>query len=186
MSNEQKTTEKNKTKKQPKVTEVELDVKVKNHPDDLKYPNTKCKEHSEAEMTFLVSLTNEQLTKYQNDELVVNEDETKKFIESVQVDDYIGIFYTFGKVTSKTNDSITLLVSKKYISTFSLNEIDNAREMKFCQILYRDEKPFGIAETQKVKVKFIDNSTKSKKTTSKKTTSKKTTKKKVTKTKKAK
>lgn len=168
-----------KTKKQPKITEVEMDVKVKSHPDDLKYSNSKCKEHSEAEMAFLVGLTDEQLTKYQNDELVVNEVETKKFIEDVHVDDYIGIFYTFGKVLSKTDNSITLLVSRKYNSTFHLNEIDNAREMKFCQILYRDEKPFGIAETQKVKVKIIDNSTTSKKTKAKKTPKKKVTSKKV-------
>lgn len=157
---------------------VEIEIKVKKHPKSVNYPNTRCREHGIELGKFISKLSVEQMEQYREDELFLDKTKTLEIFNQILVDDLVGVFYFYGLVKEKTEDSLTIVydIKKNLTTTFSLSKLDSYREMGYFDILYRLDKeiveknkekknkkdmedpyyPYGIDRKKKIKVQIND------------------------------
>ncbi len=143
-----------------------LKAKRKYHPNDPKYQGCDSTQDSMmAEIRFFGSLTPEQSTLFSKDKLIATPEKTNEFWKTLQVNDVIGYKGNVYKLEEKSKTSLSLVKRKLskyrneepvYLTTsekVSKYEIDYALNIDFCEILYRDGKPFGVSDEVEYKVK---------------------------------
>lgn len=141
-----------------------IKTKAKYHPSDSKYVG---KESSQEGMmrriNFFNELSDEQKEAYRNNSLILDEERTRGFMGAIEVDDVVGIKGNMYKISSVSEDEIAgyprKLSSRKFEYSmdekrFTLQEMDMALNLERAEILYRNEKPFGVEEEMEYKVKL--------------------------------
>lgn len=130
-------------------TEEKIKVRVKNkrHPNEVRYCGKMNHDLRMALLKFLSGLSGSQMAQYEKGSLVLDPVKTKKFISDLKKGDVVGVEDSIYEILSKGSKSVT--AESKYTKVqkdFSLAEIDNALAKGFAEILYRDNKPYGIEE----------------------------------------
>lgn len=152
--------------KKVKSEDIILKGKRKYHPNDEKYNNQESTRDSMvAEIKFMSTFTDEQSTLFSKGKLIATPEKTDEFWNTVQKDDILGFRGNAYKVVDKTkatiglnkkkpmryrSDEPTFLETKEKITKY---EVDYALNIDFCEILYRDGKPYGLPEDMEYKVK---------------------------------
>lgn len=130
------------------VTEKTVTVKVKNHPRDMFYSGKQTRDHLNGMMKYMASKqTFPDLAK------------VAEFMKSVHVGDIVGVEHNQYRVEEVSEHSFIGLnaLSKEHM-TLSSEDLTMGLGSGFCEILYRDGKPYGIETEKQVKVKIVDHS----------------------------
>ena len=143
------------TNSEPTVSIVK--VKRASHPNEGKYQGRMTYDHNFALITMSQNMTPEQMERFGEPNGIVDLERLNKFLNEVQVGDIIGVDTELYSVEGKTTDGL-LCKNDLFLKN---KEIDTALGMGFCEILYRDKKPYGVSET--VNVKILDYSQKKEK-----------------------
>jgi hypothetical protein len=158
------------SKPQPKVETLDVAVTVKRHPNEFKYLGSERDEHFKGLLEFMHKLTPEQHQLFQKDKLFWEPEKTQALFDEIKPDDFVGVNHSTYKVLEKGLKTLTLAEIKEYAKaqkancfydtvTISLEELSVALGQGFAEILYRDEKPYGIEQKKIVKVQVIDTRT---------------------------
>ena len=132
------------------VTEKTVTVKVKNHPRDMFYAGRQTRDHLNGMMQYMAA------KKVFPDLARVGE-----FLRSVHVDDYVGVEHNQYRVTEVSEHSfIGIDIHSKEARTVNADDLTMGLGSGFCEILYRDGKPYGIETEKQVKVKIMDHNKK--------------------------
>ena len=142
-----------------KVTEKTVKVKVVEHPRTMYYTGKTTRDHLHGRMVFMTG-----------NGPPSNAKAVKKFLGRVKPDDIVGVDNTQYKVVRvednhKREEEVELSliginIFTKQEETLSQAAISLALGSGYCDILYRNGKPYGIKTTKEVKVKIVDHSIK--------------------------
>jgi len=137
----------------------------KYNPDDFKYNGMQQSSQDllMAQIKLFEKLSPEQEADYEAGTLVYDEERTRDFMDAIQVGDIVGIKNTMYSIKKIDADSMIGCprgynkYDRKYHfdteeETISLVDLDNALTMGFGQILYRNDKPFGLDDEMTYKV----------------------------------
>lgn len=148
------------TTSESEVKEHKVKVKIKHHPDEQKYAGHTTNDHRDAMLKQLCKMADDYNLPYSDSNFLFDADKTKEFLASLKKDDIIGIQHDRYLVTDVPGTHETalnaLLVPSKVEASVSLQEVDKALEGGFAQILYRDDKPYGVPEYEEVTFKIIN------------------------------
>lgn len=148
---------------------IETDRKY--HPNDGRYVgHASTQEIMMGTVRFLSKLTPEQSAQLQNNELLFDEERTNDFYDFLEVGDIVGVKTNAYKILAKDEDDNgvrSLLLSKKTYNRYdrkyefsgeeerlSLYDLDFALSIGACEILYRNDKPYGVDNELSYKVKL--------------------------------
>jgi len=131
------------------VTEKTVTVKVKNHPRDMFYTGRQTREHLNGIMQYMS--TKKTFPDYEA---------VKQFLGSVHVDDFVGVEHTTYKIESVDHATLTVeaITQNNERHHLGTEDISFALGIGYCEILYRDGKPYGIETEKQVKIKIVDHS----------------------------
>jgi len=130
------------------VTEKTVTVKVKNHPRDMFYTGRQTREHLNGIMQYMS--TKKTFPDYEA---------VKQFLGNVHVDDFVGVEHDQYKVEEVSEHSfIGMNIHTKQSQTVSIEDLTLGLGSGYCEILYRDGKPYGIETEKQVKVKIVNHS----------------------------
>ena len=145
-----------------KVETTTIKIKNRVHPREHVYTGRKGWEHMRALSSFFSSMTREAEERLIDTESIgnlPNQEKVEEFIESVEVGDVIGVEATPFKVLAKT-DSGSLecenLISGRTERVRATSAFSIALSCGFVEILYRNNKPFGLPEESEVELTVID------------------------------
>ena len=128
------------------VTEKTVTVKVKNHPRDMFYSGKQTRDHLNGMMKYMASK-----------QTFPDLEKVTEFMKSVQVGDYVGVEHNQYRVEEVSEYSfIGMNILSKERMTLSSEDLTMGLGSGFCEILYRDGKPYGIETEKQVKVKIVD------------------------------
>lgn len=128
------------------VTEKTVTVKVKNHPRDMFYSGKQTRDHLNGMMQYMASK-----------KCFPDNDLVKAFLNTVNVGDIVGVEHNQYRVEEVSEHSfIGLNALSKERMTLSSEDLTMGLGSGFCEILYRDGKPYGIETEKQVKVKIVD------------------------------
>lgn len=147
-----------------KTIEHKIKTTIKNHPNEIKYPCRSCQEIIHASYSLLSTLDQEQCKLLFTNDLILNEEETAKLYDEIKVEDIIGVGilrkrgwtanqYKIKEVTDKD----FLICENRFnnqIEEISFQDVSVGLALGFAEILYRDEKPFGISTEKEYNVKI--------------------------------
>ena len=137
----------------------------KYNPDDGKYQGGRQnQELMMANIKLFEMLSPEQELDYSNGVLLYDEERTRDFMGMLESGDLVGLKTEMYKVVSVGENELSLIARKydKYARKFifegeeevlSIYELDNALSLGFGQILYRNDKPFGLDKEMAYKVR---------------------------------
>jgi len=129
-----------------KVTTQEVTVKVKNHPREMFYAGKQTRDHLNGIMKYMSYKKT-----FPDLECVAN------FLNTVNVGDYVGVEHNQYKVEEVSEHSfIGTNIHTKRLRTVSAEDLTMGLGSGYCEILYRDGKPYGIETEKKVTVKIVD------------------------------
>lgn len=140
-----------------KVTEHVISTKRKKHPNDGRYPCRPSQELLHAGMKLMTSLSESDRALMKQNKLIIDEEETAELFDEIKEKDIIGvgILRKTGFIANKyevtnivkSNDYLVCqnLLTKE-TEEISFQDISVGFAMGFAEILYRDEKPFGVSE----------------------------------------
>jgi len=149
-----------------KVQEHTIVTKRERHPNDVRYPCRATHEIIDCGRKFFDSLSREQQKLLIDKKLILDEDETAELYDSVLENDIIGlgIHKTFGGFTSMMYKVVKIHkgddymecenVYSKEIEEVSFQDFSIGLALNAAEILYRDDKPFGVSTEQKITVKI--------------------------------
>jgi hypothetical protein len=130
------------------VTEKTVTVKVKNHPRDMFYSGKQTRDHLNGMMKYMASK-----------KCFPDNDLVKAFLNTVNVGDIVGVEHNQYRVEQVSEYSfIGMNILSKERMTLSSEDLTMGLGSGFCEILYRDGKPYGIETEKQVKVKIVDHS----------------------------
>ena len=128
------------------VTEKTVTVKVKNHPRDMFYSGKQTRDHLNGMMKYMASK-----------QTFPDLEKVAEFMKSVHVGDYVGVEHNQYRVEEVSEYSfIGMNILSKERMTLSSEDLTMGLGSGFCEILYRDGKPYGIETEKQVKVKIVD------------------------------
>lgn len=148
------------------VEEKEEVIKTaaKYNPSDSKYIGKESSQESlMRRINFFNELSDEQKEAYKTNSLILDEERTRGFMSAIEVNDVVGIKGNMYKISSVSDDEIVghqrKLSSRKFEfdmneKKFSFQEMDMALNLEQAEILYRNDKPFGVEEEMEYKVKL--------------------------------
>src|SRR5690606_25483658 len=141
--------------------EVTLKIKNKKHPSASRYPGRANYEVNKTFTPFLLNLSSEEIEKFENFELFLEETEAREEFSTVLVGDKIGFLAKYengmvssiGEVLEIKNDAFILQdqYSKEEVQ-LGFAEASVGRAVGYFEILYRNDKPYGIPEEEEVTV----------------------------------
>lgn len=141
----------------PKTTTIKKTIKVKSHPNAYKYPGQRTMDFMKAQMRFISSLTDEQRELAGAGLLIQNLDGVEAFVSSLELKDVIGVGVDMLEVRSKGDFTLDGWNPRtKTMVSLGPSELDEALVMGLLEILYRNEKPYGVADTKEVTVTIVD------------------------------
>jgi len=142
---------------------IETDRKY--NPDDFKYNGQRSnQELMMAQIKLYEQISPEQEQDFENGTLLFDEERTRDFMGALEAEDILGLKTTMCKVRSIGQDELKVTerawdkFARKYHfdteeQTISIYDLDNALSMGVGQILYRNDKPFGLDKEMAYKVK---------------------------------
>lgn len=156
-----------------KITEEQtIKIRRKQHPNAPRYPGRASHETSMTLSAFLSKLSPSQLAQFDDGYLVIDEDATAKFFDSILPGDVIGIakyiegkglVSTCMKIERSENDILygkaPVYPQKEVDMEVTFEQVSTALAMGFAEILMRDDKPFGVDEEVELKVRLFENQT---------------------------
>lgn len=148
-----------------KVTEHKVTAKRKHHPNDGRYPCRSSQEVLQAGMKLMSSLSQPERDLMRQNDLILDEEETAELYDAIQVGDIIGlgILRKNGFISNKYEvvriiDNEDYMLCKNLLTEdeeeVSFQDISVGFAMGFAEILYRDEKPFGVSENIEITLKI--------------------------------
>ena len=130
------------------VTEKTVTVKVKNHPRDMFYSGRQTREHLNGIMQYMAAK-----------KTFPDYEAVKQFLGNVNLEDYVGVEHNQYRVEELSDHSfIGMNIHTKQSQTVSVEDLTMGLGSGYCEILYRDGKPYGIETEKQVKVKIVDHS----------------------------
>lgn len=146
-------TEQNK-RPEPKVTIHQ--VKRRKHPNEEKYCGRMSYDYNKALINLSGNLTDEERVRFSSETEILNQERLDQFKNSLLPEDIVGIDIDVYKFKSNSKGGLVCGdTGKSQIDLFLTDkEIDIALAIGYCEILYRDNKPYGVSET--VNIKIID------------------------------
>lgn len=134
-------------------------TKRKRHPNDHLYQNCLNYDFNKAMTEKLATLDPElDMEALMNEELVQDREAVKTFIDSVKIGDTIGVKFNRYQVVGKDDDK-GIYVEGEYVDGYppllDHGKLDFARWLGFMEILWRDEKPFGVSEFEDYTVNVL-------------------------------
>lgn len=132
------------------ITEKKVTVQIKNHPRDVFYMRgTSTRDYLKGQLDALNA-------GYEDPDAT----KVREFLETVRVGDTIGVAYTAYKVEeiNLSDCSLSLIdMTKRSRPTAELGmgEIGFAIACGFAEILYRDDKPYGIELEKEYTIKIV-------------------------------
>lgn len=156
-----------------RVELVKTQVKNTVHPREHLYQGRTGYDYNKALMALMSRITEEQMENLELGFLVMNKEETREWMETIQVGDVIGVVSEkYRVVAGAPLDPFPCLPVNKvkavpnkpgeyqeasnapveFLSEFVL---DHARELGLLDILWRDGKPFGVPETRDMTVVLL-------------------------------
>jgi hypothetical protein len=158
------------------TTSFKVKKKNKVHPSQGKYPGYECYEVNEKYFEILGELTEpDELKKFITGRYIWDAEKTAEYFDSLQVGDVFGcpvfmhdseseqtkIVLSIYKIESIGADvlhcqdvSRSPVWNKKKVDVF-FEDVSNGLKMELTEILYRDDKPYGIPEEEEINVKVI-------------------------------
>ena len=132
------------------VTEKTVTVKVKNHPRDMFYAGRQTRDHLAGIMQYMA-----------NGGKQLDLDRVEAFMKGVQVDDIVGVEHNQYRVEEVDQYSFVGVntFTKRSVSVSS-EDLTMGLGSGYCEILYRDGKPYGIETEKQVKVKIVNHTKK--------------------------
>lgn len=128
------------------VTEKTVTVKVRTHPREMFYSGRQTRDHLNAIMQYM----SEKKT-------FPDADAVNTFLKTVQVGDYVGVEHNQYKVEEVYEDSFNgIHILSRNSVVVNVEDLTMGLGTGFCEILYRDGKPYGIETEKQVKVKIVD------------------------------
>jgi len=128
------------------VTEKTVTVKVKNHPRDMFYMGRQTRDHLAGIMQYMSSGG-----KMVDIVRVIN------FMKTVKEGDIVGVEHNQYRVEEVQDCGfLGINVATKSSANVSTEDLTIGLGSGFCEILYRDNKPYGIETEKQVKVKIVD------------------------------
>lgn len=128
------------------ITEKTVTVKVKTHPRDMYYPGKQTREHLAGIMQYMASKP-----------VFPDPEKVEAFLKGVREGDVVGVEHNQYRATKVDNTELTgINIFTKREATLSVEDITMGLGSGYCEILYRDDKPYGIEHEKEVKVKVIN------------------------------
>lgn len=128
------------------VTEKTVTVKVKDHPREMYYRGRQTTDHLQQMIKFMSTRSK-----------VPDLDLVETFLKTVNIGDTVGVEHNQYKVEELNTRTFSgTNLHNKTFTTLSPEEITIGLGTTFCEILYRDGKPYGIETEKQVKVKIVD------------------------------
>lgn len=157
-SNEQQTqnTESAETTTTPNVVTKTVKIKVKEHPKAYLYPGKTTSEFMMAQVKYFGTLNEKQRDSLNEGKFIADKVKVKQFLDTVLQGDIIGFGESLRKVVSKSKSGI-VLTDDKMLFEHNKSKIDTMLQLNRCEILYRDNKPYGIDEFKEVNLTIKDN-----------------------------
>lgn len=148
-----------------KVQEHTIQVKRKTHPNAVRYPCRTTHEILEAGRKLLFSLSQTELDLLLQNDLILDEEETGELFDAFQENDIIGLgilrsdgFYSNTYRIEKIHSGEDWLecenVYTKEIEEISFQDVSVAMALGFAEILYRNDKPFGVSDKYDFTIKY--------------------------------
>lgn len=135
------------------VTEKTVTVKVKNHPRAMFYPGKQTRDHLNAIMQYM-----------SEKKPFPDLKSVETFLKTVNVGDVVGVEHNQYRVEEVNSDRfLGENILTKACHALSPEDITMGLGMGYCEILYRDGKPYGIETEKQIKVKIINHTTEDKK-----------------------
>lgn len=140
-----------------KVTEHVISTKRKKHPNDGRYPCRPSQELLHAGMKMMSTLSESDRTLMKENRLVIDEEETAELYDEIREKDIIGVGILRKKgFISNKYEVATVVKDKDYLicqnlltkenEEISFQDISVGFALGFAEILYREEKPYGVSE----------------------------------------
>lgn len=148
-----------------KVKEQTISVERKYHPNAGRYPCRSTHEVLEAGRKFISTLNTSERNQLLENDLIVDEEETAELFDSFKENDIVGL----GVIRSDGFYSNTYRVHKihkdedwmecensltKEIEEISFQDVSTAISLGFAEILYREDKPFGVSNSYDFTIKY--------------------------------
>lgn len=153
-----------------KVTEHTIITQRKRHPNDVRYPCRGTHEIMDAGRKLITSLSDDERDQMLAGDLILDEEETAELYDAVEVDDVIGlgIFRRTGHPQAGFNSNMYKVVKihegddfmecenmfSKETEEISFQDFSIALAMNLAEILYREDKPFGISNEEEWTIKI--------------------------------
>lgn len=148
-----------------KVEEQTITVQRKNHPNDVRYPCRATHEVLEAGRKLLTSLSQEEKNELLENDLVLDEEETAELYDELKENDIIGLgilrkdgfrsnMYRIDKIHSGEDWMECENALTKEVEEITFQDISIAMALGFAEILYRDDKPFGVSDSYDFTIKY--------------------------------
>lgn len=158
-----------------KVTEHVIVTERKRHPNDVRYPCRGSHEVLDAGRKLITFLHNDdpsQLDLLKEGKLIIDEEETAELYDSFEEKDVIGLgifrptghpnagftsnMYTIEKIHVDEDYMDCRNMRSAEIEEISFQDVSVALALGLAEILYRDEKPYGISNEQEWKILLPD------------------------------
>lgn len=133
------------SKAKPTIKDEVIKVKVTKHPREIFYEGRTTRDHMEAQLNYLNSSP-----------VIPDMEKIKPFVQSLKVNDIVGIEHSRYRVTSVSEDSFVGVDSKDVEFVPQKDRLTMAIGCGFAEILYRDDKPYGIDLEKEVKIRITD------------------------------
>ena len=127
------------------VTEQKVKIKVTKHPREMFYEGRSTRDHMNAQVEYLNSSPT-----------IPDPKLIKGFLKKLKVGDIVGVEhnqYKVEEVTKERFSGIDLRSKQEY--QYDPDRLTMAIGMGFAEILYRNDKPYGIALEKEVTVKIV-------------------------------
>ena len=132
------------------VTEKTVTVKVKTHPRDMFYSGRQTRDHLNGMMQYMASK-----------KTFPDLERVETFLKTVCVGDYVGVEHNQYRVEEVSEHSfIGINILSKDMVTLNSEDLTMGLGSGFCEILYRDNKPYGIETEKQIKVKIVNHTKK--------------------------
>lgn len=128
------------------TTEKKVKIKVTKHPRGMFYDGRQTREHLAGLMQYMAKGGK-----------TLDLNRVEEFVKSVQVNDIVGVEHNQYRVEEVDHHSfIGENISNKQKKTLTPEDITVALGSGYCEILYRDDKPYGIELEKEVTVKIVN------------------------------
>lgn len=128
------------------TTEQTVTVKITKHPREMFYQGRTTRDHMAAQLNYL-----------NTSPTIPNKELIKNFVKKLKVGDIIGVEHDQYKVGTVAKDNFTGINIKTNQEFFMDDDrLTMAIGMGFAEILYRNDKPYGIQLKKEVTIKIVN------------------------------